>query len=266
MANNLGGTVTKFTSRLDTILETQTKTADLNLNGELLGEFAGVGEIKIAFDCQSECRCSNPLSRTLPSIIYNDDALDAVEATLGSRMALLDGLGELVTLGELNEVGGVLYSNTSYAAPRWGTDPAPLHGAGTPKHTRNTTAPTMRTARPSAMDLRRYCRGRPANTATWPTIARRSPCTAHARPTPGTPWRSARPSATACNLASPSTIRYTLWSRLGGCMDGNSYSPGVVAAALVIILLVIFLGPFLIIPALCLAPLVCAIFALAGKS
>lgn len=61
-----------------------------------------------------------PLSRAVPSIIYNDDALDAVRATLGSKMALLDASGELVTLGAFEEVNGVLFSNNSYAAPRWG--------------------------------------------------------------------------------------------------------------------------------------------------
>lgn len=48
MANNLGGVASKYTARLDTILETETKTADLNLNGDLLGDFVGVGEIQIA--------------------------------------------------------------------------------------------------------------------------------------------------------------------------------------------------------------------------
>ena len=61
-----------------------------------------------------------PLSRAVPSLIYSDDVLGAVEVTLGSKMALLDASGELVTLGKFEEVGGVLYSNDSYAAPRWG--------------------------------------------------------------------------------------------------------------------------------------------------
>ena len=38
----------KYTARLDKILEAETKTADLNINGELVGEFVGAGEIKIA--------------------------------------------------------------------------------------------------------------------------------------------------------------------------------------------------------------------------
>lgn len=48
MANNLGGVVDKYTQRLDAILEHETKTADLNLNGELVGEFSGNGKIEIA--------------------------------------------------------------------------------------------------------------------------------------------------------------------------------------------------------------------------
>lgn len=48
MANNLGGAVTKFTKRLDTILEKQTCTADLNMNQDLLGELSGAGTIEIA--------------------------------------------------------------------------------------------------------------------------------------------------------------------------------------------------------------------------
>ena len=48
MANNLGGVVDKYTQRLDAILEHETKTADLNLNSELVGEFSGNGKIEIA--------------------------------------------------------------------------------------------------------------------------------------------------------------------------------------------------------------------------
>lgn len=44
----LGSYVTKFTTKLDKILEVGTKTADLNMNGDLLGELSGAGEIKVA--------------------------------------------------------------------------------------------------------------------------------------------------------------------------------------------------------------------------
>lgn len=47
MSNSLGGTVTKFTNRLDKIIEQETKTGFLNINGDLLGEFTGNGEIKL---------------------------------------------------------------------------------------------------------------------------------------------------------------------------------------------------------------------------
>lgn len=55
MANNLGNVVSKFTTRLDKILETATCTADLNMNGDLLGELRGNG-----FDYQSVCHCESP--------------------------------------------------------------------------------------------------------------------------------------------------------------------------------------------------------------
>lgn len=47
MANNLGGLVTKFTKNLDKIIESESETAFLNMNGALLGEMNGVGEIKV---------------------------------------------------------------------------------------------------------------------------------------------------------------------------------------------------------------------------
>lgn len=48
MPNSIGNVVSKFTTRLDKILETETCTADLNMNQDLLGELSGNGEIKIA--------------------------------------------------------------------------------------------------------------------------------------------------------------------------------------------------------------------------
>lgn len=44
----LGAYVTKFTNRLDKIIERETLTNDLNMNSDLLGELSGAGEIKIA--------------------------------------------------------------------------------------------------------------------------------------------------------------------------------------------------------------------------
>lgn len=48
MANNLGNVVEKFTTRLDQVLAVATKTADLNMNQDLLGEYRGNGKIEIA--------------------------------------------------------------------------------------------------------------------------------------------------------------------------------------------------------------------------
>jgi len=47
MANDLGGNVSKFTTRLDRILAQETKTSFLNINDQFLGDFVGVGEVKL---------------------------------------------------------------------------------------------------------------------------------------------------------------------------------------------------------------------------
>lgn len=44
----LGAYAQKFTDRLDKIIERKTLTSDLNMNGDLLGEFSDSGEIKVA--------------------------------------------------------------------------------------------------------------------------------------------------------------------------------------------------------------------------
>lgn len=48
MANNLGNAVKKFTARLDKVLEAEPKTSFLNMNGDLVGELKGNGEVEIA--------------------------------------------------------------------------------------------------------------------------------------------------------------------------------------------------------------------------
>lgn len=48
MANNLGSNITKFTTRLDKVIEQATLTSDLNINGDLVGEVSRTGEVKIA--------------------------------------------------------------------------------------------------------------------------------------------------------------------------------------------------------------------------
>lgn len=48
MPNNLGSTITKFTTRLDKVIEQAVLTNDLNINGDLVGEVSHTGEVKIA--------------------------------------------------------------------------------------------------------------------------------------------------------------------------------------------------------------------------
>lgn len=48
MANSLGSTITKFTTRLDKVIEQAALTGDLNINGDLVGEVSRTGEVKVA--------------------------------------------------------------------------------------------------------------------------------------------------------------------------------------------------------------------------
>jgi hypothetical protein len=48
MANNLGAVAQGYTNRLDEIVSKETCTADLNMGAELLGDFAGKGQLQIA--------------------------------------------------------------------------------------------------------------------------------------------------------------------------------------------------------------------------
>lgn len=48
MPNSLGNIADKMTQRLDRIISAETKTADLNMNSDLLGEFNNAGKIEIA--------------------------------------------------------------------------------------------------------------------------------------------------------------------------------------------------------------------------
>lgn len=57
-----------------------------------------------------------PLRRAVPSMIYNDDVLSVLNLVAGSKLALLDSSGELVTLGEFQEHDGVMYSNGTYTS------------------------------------------------------------------------------------------------------------------------------------------------------
>ena len=55
-----------------------------------------------------------PLMKMNPGFMHNDHALDLLEGACGSKLAILDNSGELVTIGAFIEQDGVLYSNTSY--------------------------------------------------------------------------------------------------------------------------------------------------------
>lgn len=59
-------------------------------------------------------RVVTPLMKMNPSFMRNDHALDLLEGACGSKLAIMDNSGDLVTVGEFIEDEGVLYSNTSY--------------------------------------------------------------------------------------------------------------------------------------------------------
>ena len=61
-----------------------------------------------------------PLSKALPQWYRNPHALDMVEKGIQSRMVVLAGTGELVTIGKgWIDDGGIKYSNTSYMQMQW---------------------------------------------------------------------------------------------------------------------------------------------------
>ena len=55
-----------------------------------------------------------PMRRLSEDFMHNSNALDIFEATVGSRLCFLDNSGDIVTIGEFINDGGILYSNTSY--------------------------------------------------------------------------------------------------------------------------------------------------------
>lgn len=55
-----------------------------------------------------------PLYRLVKSFMYNEEALDLLETTCESKLCFLNGLGDIVTVGDFIEDDGILYSNTSY--------------------------------------------------------------------------------------------------------------------------------------------------------
>lgn len=55
-----------------------------------------------------------PVRRLTEDFMHNDNALEVFESTVGSKLCFLDNSGDIVTIGDFINDGGVLYSNTSY--------------------------------------------------------------------------------------------------------------------------------------------------------
>ena len=55
-----------------------------------------------------------PLAKMNANFMRNSHALDLLEGACGSKLAILENSGELVTVGDFVEDEGILYSNTSY--------------------------------------------------------------------------------------------------------------------------------------------------------
>ena len=60
-----------------------------------------------------------PIRRLSEDFMHNENALDVMEATVGSKLCFLDNSGDIVTIGNFIDDDGVLYSNTSYLN-QWG--------------------------------------------------------------------------------------------------------------------------------------------------
>ena len=60
-----------------------------------------------------------PLSRALPKFYKNVDAMKMISNAIGSsRMAFMDAKGEIYTIGNFVEEGGMRYSNRSFETPK----------------------------------------------------------------------------------------------------------------------------------------------------
>ena len=55
-----------------------------------------------------------PLRRLSEDFMHNDNALDILEATVGSKLCFMDNSGDIVTIGTFSEIDGVLYSNLNH--------------------------------------------------------------------------------------------------------------------------------------------------------
>ena len=61
-----------------------------------------------------------PLSRAIPAFYKNADAMKLVANAIGtSKMAFMDGKGEIYTIGSFVEEGGMRYSNRSFETPKY---------------------------------------------------------------------------------------------------------------------------------------------------
>ena len=55
-----------------------------------------------------------PLSRALPDWYHNPDALTLVQNAINSKLAVLTGAGEIITVGDFETDKGIMYSNGSF--------------------------------------------------------------------------------------------------------------------------------------------------------
>ena len=55
-----------------------------------------------------------PLAKALPNFIHNDYALEVLEGACLAKLAIINGAGEIKTVGQFYENEGVKYSNTGY--------------------------------------------------------------------------------------------------------------------------------------------------------
>lgn len=64
-----------------------------------------------------------PLSKVNPNFMHNDYAMEVLEGACNSKLAIINGAGEVATVGDFVECDEVLYSNTSYLtwAYKWST-------------------------------------------------------------------------------------------------------------------------------------------------
>lgn len=60
-----------------------------------------------------------PLRRISEDFMHNDNALDVIQATVGSKLCFLDNSGDIVLVGNFLEHEGCFYSNDSYAKRSW---------------------------------------------------------------------------------------------------------------------------------------------------